>query len=80
MKPVGYTSAATRDLAKLSAEVRERVIAKIRVYAQTGSGDVKRLKGRHGARLRAGDWRIIFTEDATTIRIDAIGHRRHIYD
>jgi mRNA interferase RelE/StbE len=30
--------------------------------------------------LRIGDWRIIFTEDAKTIRIDAIGHRREIYD
>ena len=50
------------------------------VYAQTGTGDVKSLSGREGARLRVGDRRVIFTEDPTTIIVVAVGHRGEIYE
>jgi mRNA interferase RelE/StbE len=43
-------------------------------------GDVKRLKGRDGARLRVGDWGIVFYLDGNTIVVSAVGHRREIYD
>jgi mRNA interferase RelE/StbE len=49
-------------------------------FAVTGHGDVKRLKGRDGMRLRIGDWRVIFYEDRGTIVVAAAGHRRDIYD
>jgi mRNA interferase RelE/StbE len=45
-----------------------------------GHGDVKRLKGQAGARLRVGDWRVIFYEEGGTIVVAAVGHRREIYD
>jgi putative component of toxin-antitoxin plasmid stabilization module len=48
--------------------------------AETGAGDVKALKGVAGMRLRAGDWRVLFTIEANTITIHAVGHRRDIYD
>jgi mRNA interferase RelE/StbE len=38
------------------------------------------LKGVAGMRLRAGDWRVLFTIKANTITIHAVGHRRDIYD
>jgi len=41
---------------------------------------VKRLKGRAGARLRVGDWRVIFYEERGTIVVAAVGHRREIYN
>jgi mRNA interferase RelE/StbE len=50
------------------------------VFAETGVGDVKPLKGVAGMRLRAGDWRVLFTITADTITIHAVGHRRDIYD
>jgi mRNA interferase RelE/StbE len=31
-------------------------------------------------RLRAGDWRVLFTTSGDTITIHAVGHRRDIYD
>jgi mRNA interferase RelE/StbE len=31
-------------------------------------------------RLRVGDWRVLFTIRADTIKIHAVGHRRDIYD
>jgi mRNA interferase RelE/StbE len=52
----------------------------LKVFAETGVGDVKALKGVAGMRLRAGDWRVLFTMKANTITIDAVGHRRDIYD
>lgn len=53
---------------------------RIKHYAATNHGDVKKLHGRTGVRLRVGDWRIIFVEDQDTILILALGHRREIYD
>jgi mRNA interferase RelE/StbE len=77
---IDFTAAATRQWLNLSADVRRRLDAKLSVYAQTGQGDVKRLSGRAGARLRVGDWRIIFYVEDDTIMVVAVGHRREIYD
>lgn len=54
--------------------------AKLTIYATNGSGDVKRLKGAAGCRLRIGDWRIIFIEDVKSITVIAVGNRKEIYD
>jgi mRNA interferase RelE/StbE len=75
-----FTAAATRQWLGLSADVRRRLDAKLTAFARTGQGDVKRLKGRAGARLRVGDWRIIFYVEGNTIVVAAVGHRREIYD
>jgi mRNA interferase RelE/StbE len=60
--------------------VRGRLDAKLLAFAKTGQGDVKRLKRRPGARLRVGDWRIIFYTEGNTIIVSAVGNRREIYD
>ena len=75
-----WTAAATRQWLRLSADVRRRLEARLEAFAQTGHGDVKRLKGRDGARLRVGDWRIIFYSEGDTLVVVAVGHRREIYD
>jgi mRNA interferase RelE/StbE len=80
MKAVSFTPAATRQWLKLSADIRNRIDAKLTIYATNGSGDVRRLKGAHGCRLRIGDWRVIFIEDARLITVIAVGNRREIYD
>ncbi len=80
MKRITYTVLATRQLRKLPANIRERVIEKLHRYAETGAGDVKALTGQPGARLRIGDYRAIFVETADTISIRAVGHRRDIYE
>ena len=80
MKKIAFTSAATRQWVKLSADIRRRIDAKLTTYATNGSGDVKRLKGRAGCRLRIGDWRVIFIEEKTSIIIVAVGNRKDIYD
>jgi mRNA interferase RelE/StbE len=80
MKAVSFTPAATRQWLRLSVDIRKRIDAKLTSYANEGSGDVRRLKGTQGCRLRIGDWRVIFIEDARSITVVAVGHRREIYD
>ena len=80
MKPIVFLPASARQWAKLSAEVRRRIDARLTEFATTGRGDVKRLKGRRGSRLRVGDWRVIFYEDGGSIVVVAVGNRRDIYD
>jgi len=80
MKVVSFTSAATRQWLKLSPDIRKRIEAKLTTYAINGSGDVKRLKGAAGCRLRIGDWRVIFIDDVKSIIIIAVGNRKEIYD
>lgn len=80
MKEIAFTAAATRQWLKLSADVRKRIDAKLTSYAGSGLGNVKRLKGRAGCRLRVGDWRVIFIEEDNSIVIVAVGNRREIYD
>jgi DNA-binding XRE family transcriptional regulator len=56
------------------------IMAKIERYAATGAGKVTDLVGRSGKRLRVGDFRVLFEEDATTIRVSRIGPRGEIYE
>jgi mRNA interferase RelE/StbE len=80
MKAVSFTPAATRQWCKLSADIRKRIDAKLKIYAANGSGNVKRLKAAGGCRLRIGDWRVIFIEDTRSITVIAVGNRREFYD
>ena len=80
MGQIGFTPAATRQWLKLSPQVRERIGKKLDVFTAPGHGDVEKLKGQAGARLRVGDWRVIFYEEGETIVVAAVGHRREIYD
>ena len=80
MKPIAFTATSTRQWTKLSPDVRGRIDRRLNEFAATGHGDVKRLKGRDGMRLRVGDWRVIFYEEQGTIIVAAVGHRREIYD
>jgi mRNA interferase RelE/StbE len=80
MKAVYFTPAAIRQWRRLSINIRNRIDTKLTTYATHGSGDVKRLKGGSGCRLRIGDWRVIFVEDARSITVIGVGHRNEIYN
>ena len=80
MKPIVFTPTGARHWSKLSADVRRRVDERLTEFATSGNGDVKRLKGRGGLRLRVGDWRVIFYEDQGSIVVAAVGHRREVYE
>lgn len=80
MKRIVFTPASTRQWVKLAADVRRRIDRRLTEFATSGTGDLKRLKGREGSRLRIGDWRVIFYEEGGTIVVVAVGHRREVYD
>lgn len=75
MKTICFTAAAAHDLDRLNDEAREEVMAGLTHFAITGSGDVKRLVGLDGYRLRIGNYRVIFEQDATTILAIYLGRR-----
>ena len=80
MGKIVFDATATRQWLKLSPQIKDRIGKKLEAFAATGHGDVKKLKGRAGARLRVGDWRVIYYEEAETIVVVAVGHQREIYD
>lgn len=75
MKTIVLTASAARDLDNLPADVRQQVSDGLIEYAVSGRGDVKRLAGRDGYRLRIGRYRVLFDEDRTTILAIYIGKR-----
>ena len=77
-----FSARSHRDLRKLDSQISARVIHRVKRYAATGDGDVKRVKGRPRGqlRLRVGDWRVFFTQpDQEIIEINAILHRSNAY-
>jgi mRNA interferase RelE/StbE len=75
VKTIILTLSAAKDLDALPRDAREQVEAGLHRYAMTGQGDVKALQGRGGYRLRIGNYRVIFDEDAATILAIYIGRR-----
>ncbi len=75
MKSIILTHGAARDLGCVPPSARNAVDTALVRYVTTGSGDIKRLAGRDGFRLRVGPYRVIFDEDATTVLAIQIGRR-----
>jgi mRNA interferase RelE/StbE len=80
MSSVVFKAAARRQWMKLPPHLRKRIATRLNAFAQTGQGDVKKLKGQDGARLRVGDYRVIFYQESGDIVVAAVGHRRDVYD
>jgi mRNA interferase RelE/StbE len=79
VKTITWTHDTRRQFRKLPADARADIEAKIERFARIGAGNLKCLTGQPGARLRVGDWRVIFVETATTVEVRAVGNRRDIY-
>jgi mRNA interferase RelE/StbE len=75
MKTIVFTVAAAKQLDALAVDARQQVAAALDRYAIDGSGDVKRLSGRSGHRLRVGRYRVLFDVDRQTILAIYIGKR-----
>ncbi|MGE0282790.1 MAG: type II toxin-antitoxin system RelE/ParE family toxin [Rhizobiaceae bacterium] len=75
MKTIVLTHAAAKDLDALPQAARTAVDIALSRYAISGEGDVKRLQGRDGFRMRVGNYRVLFDEDRTTVLAVYIGRR-----
>lgn len=67
---IGYAPAARRDLRRLDAQIRARVIAGLeQLAADDPRVDVRKLAGTEEHRLRVGDWRVRFRRDSDSREI-----------
>lgn len=66
---------------KLDESIQQKIIAKLREYAQEPLNHAKKLiSPKIGTyRFRIGDYRVIFDIDEENIIILRIGHRKKIY-
>ena len=72
MKEIAYSRAAVRTLARMPANLADRIRGRIRAYAEDPSlqaRNVRRLRGSDGfLRLRVGDWRVVM-RDADSLEV-----------
>ncbi len=73
---IRYSKQALKFLKKLDKPTIKRIISAIEMLP---SGDVKKLKGKEGYRLRVGDFRVIFDKDGNVLYIIKIGNRGQVY-
>jgi mRNA interferase RelE/StbE len=75
MRTIVLTHQAAKQLDALASEDRFAVTEALALYATEGRGDVKKLSGREGYRLRVRDYRVIFDDDRAVILAIHIGRR-----
>lgn len=71
-----YSRQAIKFLLKQPKFVRKRIVSAIETLPR---GDVRKLSGMDGYRLRVGDFRVIFTRDGQIIEIIKIDNRGQVY-
>lgn len=82
VKRVVLMPEARKTLSRLPLPTAERILDKIELYArepQALAKNIKRLKGDQGFRLRVGDWRVLFDEDADTVTVRGVRPRGSAY-
>jgi len=83
MYDVLIKTSAERDMRKLSANLFQRVNAKILALRDDPrpAGALKLTGGLEGWRIRVGDYRILYQIDDTarTVTIVRVKHRRDVY-
>lgn len=82
MTDVEWTQKAISLLEGLDQEAQERLISKVDEARDWTSHRLEKLSGYPYYKLRAGDYRAIITWDREndSLIIEAVGHRRNIYD
>ena len=81
MYKIDWKEHALHNLKNLEDSIAKRIVKKVEaLITNPFSGDIKKLKGIPGYRLRIGDYRVIFDVEKDMIFIIKIGHRKHIYD
>lgn len=81
MKRIGWDTQARAHIRAIDRANAMQVLQVIHRYAASGAGDVKKLQPPlSGLRLRAGDWRVFFTEpQPNAMRITGVYHRGRAY-
>lgn len=77
MFQITYSKKAIKFLKKQDITVQKRLIHAICKLPL--EGDIKKLQGTNGFRLRVGNFRVLFDVNGTIIDIIEIGNRGQIY-
>jgi mRNA interferase RelE/StbE len=78
---IEFLPAALQQLRALPKEARRLIGGKIELLQDDLAGDVKKLKGfKRKYRLRAGNYRVLFELEGTTVVIYDVGNRKDIYE
>jgi mRNA interferase RelE/StbE len=79
MKTVTYTRTAIKALKNMPSKDATAIMEKMTDYAAGGVQDVKALQGSDLFRLRHGNWRAVFSQDATVIAVLNVAKRGEVY-
>ena len=79
MKEVEWTHAARKTLTRVDHTLAQRVVRSVLRFAESGHGDVKKLKGSDEYRLRVGDWRVRFRDEGELMVVVSVKHRGSAY-
>ncbi|MFZ0204781.1 MAG: type II toxin-antitoxin system RelE/ParE family toxin [Roseiarcus sp.] len=79
MKTIVLSPSAAKAFDKLPPSARQQCSDALDAYAMHGAGDTRTMGRSSTVRMRSGDFRIIFDEEATRIVVLALGHRKDIY-
>lgn len=82
MSEVEYTEQALDHLESLDPQVADRVLKKVDEATEWTEHRLEPLTGYPYYKLRIGDYRAIISWDreADVLRVEAVGHRRNVYD
>jgi len=82
MTEVEYTEQAISHLEALDLQVADRILNKVDEATEWTEHRLEPLSGYPYYKLRAGDYRAIIAWDRSTdiVRVEAVGHRRNVYD
>ena len=73
---IQYSKQAIKFLKRQSVSIQKRIFDAIN---KLPLGDVKKLKGNPGYRLRVGDYRVIFDKFGHILYIEKIDNRGQVY-
>lgn len=78
---IEWLEEARADIRALDRATAMRIFEGVLHFARTGAADVTTLHGglAGGFRLRAGDYRVLFTLEQNTMRIFGVRHRSEAY-
>lgn len=77
MFQINYSKKAMKFLKKQDKPTQLRIVTAISKLP--ASGDIKKLQGTEGYRLRVGDYRVLFDVNGLIIDIVEIGPRGQVY-
>ena len=80
MSKIIWTDRAKEQLRAIDREQALGILHALTDYAESGKGQIKKLKGSGDLRLRVGDYRVRFeVAEEDTYRVLRVAHRKQAY-